>query len=153
TETQLVQTAKMASLGRMSAGIIHEINNPLNFAATGLYTLQNKSRSLPHTQQTEYVEIIQDIEDGLKRVRNIVTDLRTFTHPDTGQIEPVDVSETVASALRFLSNEWRGKVQIDVRLPKDHVVHANKNRYIQVLLNLLQNSLDAVKRKAFENEA
>src|SRR5438046_12486 len=46
TETQLVQTEKLASLGRMSAGIIHEINNPLNFAATGLYTLRKKGKLL-----------------------------------------------------------------------------------------------------------
>ena len=44
TETQLVQSEKLASLGRMSAGIIHEINNPLNFAATGLFTLRNKGK-------------------------------------------------------------------------------------------------------------
>ena len=46
TEMQLVQTEKMASLGRMSAGIIHEINNPLNFATTGLFTLRNKGKHL-----------------------------------------------------------------------------------------------------------
>ena len=46
TETQLVQTEKLASLGRMSAGIIHEINNPLNFATTGLFTLRNKGKYL-----------------------------------------------------------------------------------------------------------
>jgi len=43
---QLVQTEKLASLGRMSAGIIHEINNPLNFAITGLFTLRNKGKYL-----------------------------------------------------------------------------------------------------------
>src|SRR5439155_24214116 len=138
---------------RMSAGIIHEINNPLNFATTGLYTLQNKSKLLPEGEQNEYAEIIHDIEDGLKRVRNIVTDLRTFTHPDTGQIEQVEASNAVASVLRFLSNEWRDKVQMDVQLPKEQVIRANKNRLIQVLLNLLQNSLDALKRKSFQNEA
>ena len=51
TETQLVQTEKLASLGRMSAGIIHEINNPLNFATTGLFTLRNKGKQLAPEQQ------------------------------------------------------------------------------------------------------
>ena len=54
TETQLVQTEKLASLGRMSAGIIHEINNPLNFATTGLFTLRNKGKYLAPEQQEEY---------------------------------------------------------------------------------------------------
>jgi len=54
TETQLVQSEKLASLGRMSAGIIHEINNPLNFATTGLFTLRNKGKYLAPEQQEEY---------------------------------------------------------------------------------------------------
>ncbi|MGH7971407.1 MAG: response regulator, partial [Limisphaerales bacterium] len=66
TETQLVQSEKLASLGRMSAGIIHEINNPLNFAATGLYTLRNKGKFLAPDQQSEYAEVLKDVEDGIK---------------------------------------------------------------------------------------
>jgi signal transduction histidine kinase len=85
-------------------------------------------------------------------VERAATDLRTFTHPDTGQVDLVDVSEAVASALRFLSNEWRDRVQMDVRLPKGQAVRANKNRLVQVLLNLLQNALDAMKNKSFVNE-
>src|SRR5205085_10878608 len=46
TESQLVQTEKIVSLGRLSAGLIHEINNPLNFAATGLYVLRNQVERL-----------------------------------------------------------------------------------------------------------
>src|SRR6185503_334540 len=62
TETQLVQTEKLASLGRMSAGIIHEINNPLNFATTGLYTLRKKGKLLGEEQQAEFTEVLQDVE-------------------------------------------------------------------------------------------
>ena len=70
TETQLVQTEKLASLGRMSAGIIHEINNPLNFATTGLFTLRNKGKYLAPEQQEEYAEILKDVEEGIKRVKD-----------------------------------------------------------------------------------
>src|SRR5207249_4621319 len=99
TETLLVQTEKLASLGRMSAGIIHEINNPLNFATTGLYTLRNKGKHLAPEQQKEYQEILTDVEEGIKRVKNIVSDLRMFTHPDTESRDQVEVSEVVAMAL------------------------------------------------------
>jgi len=61
---QLVQTEKLASLGRMSAGIIHEINNPLNFATTGLFTLRKKSQFLAPEQQADYTEILTDVEEG-----------------------------------------------------------------------------------------
>jgi signal transduction histidine kinase len=152
TETQLVQTEKLASLGRMSAGIIHEINNPLNFATTGLFTLRNKGKQLAPEQQQEYQEVLQDVEDGLKRVKSIVSELRTFTHPDIEGRDQVEVSEIVSSALRFLSNEWKDKVEIEQSLTEHQTIWANKSKLVQVLVNLLQNSLDALKSKVFENE-
>jgi signal transduction histidine kinase len=152
TETQLVQTEKLASLGRMSAGIIHEINNPLNFATTGLFTLRNKGKFLAPEQQEEYQEILRDVEDGIKRVKTIVTDLRTFTHPDMEGRDQVEVSEIVSSALRFLSNEWKDKVQIEQSLTEHQTIWANKSKLIQVLVNLLQNSMDAMKTKTYVDE-
>jgi len=152
TETQLVQTEKLASLGRMSAGIIHEINNPLNFATTGLFTLRNKGKYVAAEQQEEYQEILKDVEDGIKRVKNIVSDLRMFTHPDTESRDQVEIAEVVTSALRFLSNEWKDRVQIEQSLPEHQTVWANKNKLIHVLVNLLQNAMDALKGKSVENE-
>jgi signal transduction histidine kinase len=152
TETQLVQTEKLASLGRMSAGIIHEINNPLNFATTGLYTLRNKGKYLAEEQREEYQEVLKDVEDGISRVKNIVSDLRMFTHPETESRDLVEVTEVLSASLRFLSSEWRNKVQIEQNLPERHTVWANKNKLIHVVTNLLQNSLDALKDKTFENE-
>ncbi|HYG36585.1 MAG TPA: ATP-binding protein, partial [Clostridia bacterium] len=153
TEAQLVQSEKLASLGRMSAGIIHEINNPLNFAATGLFTLRNKAKYLSPDQRDEYQEVLKDVEDGIKRVKNIVSDLRQFTHPDTESRDLVDVSDIVAAALRFVSNEWKNKARIEQQLMERQTIWANKNKLIHVLVNLLQNSLDALKTKEFQDEA
>lgn len=152
TETQLVQSEKLASLGRMSAGIIHEINNPLNFATTGLYTLRNKGKYIAPEQREEYDEILKDVEDGVSRVKTIVSDLRMFTHPETESHDQVEITEVLSASLRFLSNEWRNKVQIEQNLPQHQTIWANKNKLIHVLTNLLQNSLDALKNKTFENE-
>jgi two-component system sensor histidine kinase PhcS len=150
-ESQLVQSEKMASLGRMSAGIIHEINNPLNFATTGLFTLRKKARHVAPEQQEEYNDILKDVEEGVSRVKNIVSDLRMFTHPNTDNLDAVDVNEVVTSALRFLSNEMKDKVVIEQKLTEGQVVHANKNKLIHVFVNLFQNSLDALKSKPFNN--
>jgi two-component system sensor histidine kinase PhcS len=151
-EMQLVQTEKLASLGRMSAGIIHEINNPLNFATTGLFTLRNKGQYLAPEQQADYVEVLNDIEEGVKRVKTIVSDLRMFTHPETESRDQVEVAEVVASALRFLSNECKDKVQIDQQIAERQTIWANKNKMIHLITNLLQNSLDALKSKSFRDE-
>ena len=152
TEMQLVQTEKLASLGRMSAGIIHEINNPLNFATTGLYTLRNKCKYIAPEQQQEYAEILKDVEEGIQRVKTIVSDLRMFTHPNTEQLDQVDVAEVVNSALRFLSNEWKDRVVVEQNIVEHQAIWANKNKLIHVITNLLQNSLDALKRKSFDKD-
>ncbi len=152
TELQLVQTEKIVSLGRMSAGIIHEINNPLNFASTGLYVLRNQGERLAKEEPREFFDVIQDIDEGLQRVKNIVGDLRSFTHSDQNQRDLVKLTEVITAALRFLSNEWRDKVQIDQAVPLDLLCRANKNKLTQVFVNLIQNSLDALKNKAEGSE-
>jgi signal transduction histidine kinase len=152
TETELVQTEKMASLGRLSAGIIHEINNPLNFAATGLFTLRSKARHLAPEQQAEYAEILHDVEEGLNRVKTIVSDLRAFAHRENVQTEPVNIAEAIDSALRFLSHEWKDRIRIVNQLPAGLVVSANRNKLIQVLVNLVENSVDALTHKAFADD-
>ena len=152
TQAQLVQSEKLASLGWMSAGIIHEINNPLNFASTGLFALRKRTKALSPAFQAEWQAILLDVEEGLKRVQNIISDLRTFTHPDTGSREAVPTAEAVAEALRCLSNEWKDKVEIQQKLPEAQTVLANKKLLIRVLVNLLQNSLDALPNKTFTGE-
>jgi signal transduction histidine kinase len=152
TETQLVQTEKLASLGRLSAGIIHEINNPLNFATTGLFTLRNKGKYLAPEQQEEYADILKDVEEGIKRVKGIVSDLRMFSHPETESRDQVEVPEVVAAALRLLSSEWKDKVRIEQKLAEHQTVWANRNLLVHVLLNLLQNSIYALNAKSFEKE-
>jgi signal transduction histidine kinase len=149
TESQLVQSEKLASLGRMSAGIIHEINNPLNFALTGLFTLRNKRKHLTPAQQEEYMEILSDVEDGIRRVMTIISDLRMFTHPDVVSQDEVEIEDIIAPALRFLSNEWKDSVEIHQNLAPGQTVWANKNKLIHVTTNLLQNALDALKQKTF----
>lgn len=150
-ESQLVQSEKMASLGRMSAGIIHEINNPLNFATTSLFSLRKKAKHIPSEQKVDYEDTLKDVEDGITRVKNIVSDLRMFTHPSSDDQDQVDASEVVASAMRFLSNELKDKVAIEQKLLEHQTVHANKNKLIHVFVNLIQNSLDALRSKPFNN--
>ncbi len=147
-EAQLVQSEKLASLGRMSAGIIHEINNPLNFAKTGLYTLRTMAEPLSEPDKAEFLEILKDVEDGMSRIVNIVTDLRTFTQPNATQLESVPVTEVVNSALRFLNNEWRDKATIEKDIPDGQTVWANSNQVTQILVNLFQNALDALKSRS-----
>jgi len=147
TEVQLVHSEKLASLGRMSAGIIHEINNPLNFAKTALYVLRIMAESLSGDEKKEFREILEDMGEGINRIGSIVSDLRTFTQPHLTQLERVSVVEVVNSALRLLSNEWENKVRIEKQIPENQTIWANRNQITQVLVNLLQNALQALEKR------
>jgi CheY-like chemotaxis protein len=121
TESQLVQSEKLSSLGRLSAGIIHEINNPLNYSLTGLFALRNKGRQLADGQRAEFEAIVNDVEEGLKRVRNIVSDLRTFTHPGSGSGELMEAAPATDAALRCSKTplmRWAKKLLPAARKPK-----------------------------------
>ncbi len=149
TEMQLVQSEKLASLGRMSAGIIHEINNPLNYAKTGMYVLKRVGRYVPEAERPEFDEVVKDIEDGLTRVATIVGDLRGFSHPHGGLNEEVEIRIVVETSLRFLAAEVKNDIQVELNIPEDFVVLANRNKLTQVFVNLLQNAVDALKEKRF----
>jgi len=144
TEMQLVQSEKMASLGRLSAGVIHEINNPLNYVKTGLVVLGRQGGDLSAAARSRFETVLADINEGVARVVGIVSDLRRFSHPGDGAVTAVEVHETVESALRFLAAEWRGNTRVDNHVPSGFTVAASSGRLLQVLINLLQNSLDSL---------
>ncbi len=153
TELQLVQSDKMASLGRMSAGIIHEINNPLNFARTGLYLIARYAKKLPEPERGHCEETLQDIEEGVQRVANIVSDLRSFSHPQGGELDEVDVAETLGVALRFLANEWKDdRVNLQNEISKGLVVQAVRTKLVQIFVNLLQNAFDSLLTRVADGE-
>jgi signal transduction histidine kinase len=136
----------------MSAGIIHEINNPLNFAKTATHMLRRTAGQLPEDDKEIFEDTVKDIEEGIDRVRVIVSDLRSFTHPNTEMFEEVSIRNLITSTLRFLSHEWKDKVEIVQNFDEDATVWGNRHQLIQVLINLLQNSIDALKQKSFSTD-
>ena len=151
TEGQLVQNEKMASLGRLSAGIIHEINNPLNYTAQALYLLKTKKDRMPEEDREKYQEVISDIEDGMGRVQRIVSSLRTFTHPHSAGRDLIPLQEVISMSLQLLSHELKDGIQMEVQVPLDQMVLADRNKLVQVFVNLIQNSADALKRKDWKD--
>ena len=151
SESMLVQAEKLSSLGQMSAGIIHEINNPLNYAKTNLYSLRTFSKLLPAEERDDFVEITSDVEEGLERVVQIVKDLRSFAVKDKLQFNDVNLAEVVAASSRLLGNRL-SHVQFSAEVA-DHVhITGNSNQLCQVFVNFIQNSLDALKELDRENE-
>lgn len=153
TQDELITSEKQASLGVWSAGIIHEINNPLNFVRTGLYALRHAEKHLPEAERAEFKEVMADIDDGVRRVHSIVEDLRSYAHPKNETLSLVPLADVTRVALRFCSEGLRGRVEVVERVPDNFLVYAERNKLIQVLTNLLQNSIHALEEKRFDGEA
>lgn len=149
-KTLLLRNDKLASLGRMCAGLIHEINNPLNYAAQGLFLLEQTSGNLPDASRGEFQETLDDVKEGVARVVRIVSDLRGFTRGTADPSQTFELKPLMDKLLLFFSHEFNGGVTIAVDVPDAITVCGDSNQLVQVLVNLVQNSLDAVRTKHFE---
>jgi signal transduction histidine kinase len=146
TETQLVHQAKMASLGQLSAGLMHEINNPLNFANTALHILKKRLTTVADGTTDKLAKPLTDIQDGISRVVAITSSLRSFTHPDDSTFSRVDLSEIINTALRFVQADSR-EIEVQLDLEDSAQVWGNPNQLVHLIINLLQNSIDSLQRK------
>lgn len=145
TEAQLDQSEKLASIGRLSAGIVHEINNPLNYVKSAIYLLKKKGKTLPPEMADTVNRIAADIGEGIDRVAAIVSDLRTFAHPENRGSRPIDLHETSRKALRLLAKEIGDRqVTLIDEIPQGIIAQGDENYLIQILINFIQNALDAL---------
>jgi len=149
TETLLVRNEKLASLGRLSAGLIHEINNPLNYAKQGLYVLRATAAHLNAKDSAEFMETLGDIEGGVDRVARIIADLRGFSRSTHQLDHSFDLKPAVETTLRFFSAAFREGVNVTVAIPEHLEVRGDRNQFVQVLINLVQNALDAMSGKDY----
>lgn len=143
-EEELIRSEKLSSLGQMSAGIVHEINNPLNYANTSLHILKSFRPHLPPREQDDYDETLDDLADALQRVIRIITDLRSLTRGSEVLKFPINLQHVVTNSLRLLSHELQ-TVSLSQTIPPDLEIIGNDNQLCQVLVNLIQNAIHATR--------
>ena len=145
-QARLVEADRLAALGVLSAGIAHEINNPLAYLLLNLEYLSRELPTLPqepHKLEALLVRV-RDACHGAERVASIVRDLRTFARADEGARGPVDVKAALESALNIAGNEIKQKATLLRDYEPVPNVEANPNRIEQVLLNLLLNAVQSL---------
>lgn len=145
-DAQLIQASKMKSLGEMSTGVAHELNQPLNAIRMGsdfLTMVHEQGIEIPEEQ---YVQVVTEISTQVDRASDIINTLRSFGRKADLLLEDVNLNEPVGSVVSLLSRQFRIEdvhivTELDPSLP---YVTAQHNKLQQVLLNLVINARDAI---------
>ncbi len=166
TQNQLVQSAKLASLGELVAGIAHELNNPIGFIYSNIGHLKDYSKSLFNIidktksnkgeldlllveEDYEYIKkdfpkLIQSCEEGSNRAKDIVLGLRNFSRADEEKTQAFDVNSGIESTLKLLAGELKNKALVRKDFNEVPKINCNINQMKQVFMNILNNAAQAI---------
>jgi two-component system NtrC family sensor kinase len=177
TQSALVQSAKMISLGQIVAGVAHELNNPVAFIYSNMHHLsgyiekikkviaeyQALKSILPEEKRSEIEKVEKQLDigfivndmsdltqsclDGANRTKEIVLGLRTFSRMDESSYRPSDLHEGLRSTLRLLSAELKNRITVHQELGEIPKVECALSQINQVFMNLISNSIQAIDGK------
>jgi two-component system, sensor histidine kinase PhcS len=143
---QLLQQEKMAAIGTLSAGLLHEVNNPVNFCLMAIeVALEEPAAKAEPVLQ----ECLVDAKQGMQRIQHIVADLKTFAYrkadAEAEAKTPFLFERALDSALRLIGHELRG-VGVVRELPPDTLVQGDEAAIVGVLINLFSNAALAMRK-------
>ncbi len=174
TQTQLLEADKMASLGQLTAGIAHEINNPINFVYAGIGSLKTNIQDLIEVlenyeevdaqnveeklkeimelkEDMEFEEVLEEVNEltesikrGAERTAEIVKGLRTFSRLDEDDIKMADMHENLDATLSILRNQYKNRVEIVKEYGHIPSIECYPGKLNQVFMNIISNAIQAI---------
>jgi two-component system NtrC family sensor kinase len=160
TQSQLLQSEKMASIGQLAAGVAHEINNPIAFVRANLHSLDGYSRDMlaaldgldgdaARSVDAQFLRedipaLLAESIEGVTRVEKIVKDLKEFSHLDEADWQKVDLHQGIDSTLNVAAHELKYKADVVREYGDLPAVECLPFQINQVLLNVLVNAAQAI---------
>jgi two-component system, NtrC family, sensor kinase len=179
TQLQLVESEKMASLGQLTAGVAHEINNPINFVSSNIKPLRRdikdiinlidsleaevpdeiKLKIAAYKSNIEYDVVLEEIdlllkgiEEGANRTVDIVKGLKNFSRLDEHEFKVADIIEGIESTFILLNSNLGNTIKVTKNYQPIPEIECYPGKLNQVFMNILSNSIYAI-RKQFGNNA
>jgi two-component system sensor histidine kinase HupT/HoxJ len=170
TQQQLLQSEKMASLGKLVAGVAHELNNPISFVLGNMHAMQRYTprlkRYLDAIHDGESREVLQKLRtelridhilgdlqplldgsvEGAERTRDIVDGLKRFSAADRDENVEFNLAETIERSVHWVTRATPTNFRVQIELPKDMPFFGSPGQIQQVITNLVQNASDATEK-------
>jgi len=162
-ETSMARQGKLAAIGQLAAGIAHELNNPLGFIYSNLNTfklyledidlfISNARKMTPdtdtlyHKSNLKFIiddskELLSESLEGARRARDIIKNLRSFSHPDETTISKVNITKLIEDAIKMANTQFKKQTKTVVQSEnQDLLIEGNITQLSQVILNLISNA-------------
>jgi signal transduction histidine kinase len=144
TQAELIQSAKLASLGTLSAGLAHEINNSLNYMQGSINGIARiVKESVPIERQVDANNLLQIMRRGLEVTLNIVKSLKSHTSFSQDRLSLVVIADAVKTSLTLLTGRCEN-ASVQVEVDPNIIAFSNLTSLGQIFTNLVSNSLDAI---------
>ena len=140
-QKHLIQSEKLASLGTLLSGVAHELNNPLSNISTSCQIL---IEDFDDPDMEHKKDLLLQVDQQTERARNIVRALLEFSRYTEFKKEHLQLNSLFQETIRFIRGEKYGGVQINLDVPDDITILADKQRIQQVFLNLIKNGIDSI---------
>jgi two-component system sensor histidine kinase HupT/HoxJ len=168
TQEHLVHSEKMASLGRLVAGVAHELNNPISVVFGNMHALKRYGERINHYIRDVGVHLDADLQqnlrdqyridkiesdmgpliegtmEGAERISKIVLDLRRYSGIQKEQPEPFELRQVVTTAAEWVTKASREKPEVNYELPESCIIRGRQGQVHQILINLIQNAMDVM---------
>lgn len=148
TQIQLINTEKMASLGRLVAGIAHEINTPIASIKSNHDILSKLTSKIENNDIKEMFEQVNTIDkEAIERISKIVTSLKKFVRLDEAELQEADINNEIDLTLEIIRHETKNKVEIEKHYGQIPLIKCYPNMLNQVFTNILVNACQAIEKK------
>ncbi len=146
-QDQLVQAKKLSSLGVLTSGVAHQLNNPLNNISTSCQILMEEMKDLKTADLAFFQKMLSNIDQEVDRARDIVKGLLEFARAKEFTLKPTPLKAVVDRTLRLISSQVPADVEITEEVPEDLVLELDAQRMQEALLNLIMNGIQAIDGK------